>query len=1258
MEEMEVTPVPLDSDVDQSENINSSNPLIAKEVNNLSNSLDAISEHSENDKPHPSITEESAVEIKSSNISIACLSAKLPEILNNVQLGDGQHVVERNVGLNAERGSENETVINYVGNCESVFQTVDDACSTNSVPKSAVNQYPTDISDEKIQNVVCSTDTSSTVCTTASVLEDTTNARDFTMHTLATKEKATKEICEMQTIQSFESESECDLSKTSTGRKECDITDKPFQIDSLQKQSSEIKERVMGFLTKYTITEEASCSNHPSAPSISKRESLIEKQTHNFNEETIGSKIDWKAQCDTVNSKKISNNATTHDTEQAIIASPATPKFNLASVSKNSVLGNFLQTSDPKSMTTQQTDAINQQTIFTKFISQVPSQGGFNFGVSSDVSHSSTSISTSCKNECSLITSNDLTESHKPDNSPKVNTVCSFQSTSEIKMNSFEQAMRQNCQSYSLESDVQSISVYGIPGKIAKGMKQQNELNPAMSDEFLFPSNNDIFGNKMQFPQSQETVTSPFSVTSMNRVTCTFQRSTNRDSVNSFLSWGKMSGELQTTHSINSPILSSKSSNSSSSKHIPFSDSSYSRDIWPDNTELAPQSDSKSRRTRSSDSMFYNFPKPYSNGATAVSSNAKSKSQKSDDLCLVKPGETVETDSFHSSFNNCGNTSKMSFIPQHNINNSQSTFGNYVGKSSFCASGETLHSDYNCFERSFENNITKGNVENPFIKKSPIESIGLFKSPIKSTACETENGIFKSVSSLLFPPKTEKTEKCTGIEDGSGILKPATSNDTFGFSLGIKNKHDQATNTTSAEFVFSDLCSNKSFSSTNKTVSNCEQTSNKDIGEQTPFGKFERVPSQINSNSLFQFSFTPEKSKTFCTSTVTVPRSRKPTRSIKQFQKVTLKDMKGNIPSNVSGKGAEEIPFKPVYGSDVKFEKGMYKNVIVRYQNIVFMDDHTNVSPEELRSQFYSKAVISGPFKFGACIESPENLSKGCKKTQNQETQTCEKLASKNPDLNAIWRVLECPVCLDVVLPPVYQCEQGHHACATCWTKVLTCPLCKRAQSCTRNYMAEALVEQVPLPCRYHIEGCKETVQHNNKVIHEENCSYRMYQCPVPMCNQALSYPNMCKHFKKHHKNILHHEGHSVVGKGEKFCDVLYKEALLSSLVHAFDITKWGLFFLREVAVGHSTAFFVQVMPAVSDQAVYFYHLEVCDHHDCRKECFKGRVFPMCKPSQDIINQEEYLCLSELILKTVKKSTPLKIVVTIWQLKPSFTLSS
>lgn len=145
--------------------------------------------------------------------------------------------------------------------------------------------------------------------------------------------------------------------------------------------------------------------------------------------------------------------------------------------------------------------------------------------------------------------------------------------------------------------------------------------------------------------------------------------------------------------------------------------------------------------------------------------------------------------------------------------------------------------------------------------------------------------------------------------------------------------------------------------------------------------------------------------------------------------------------------------------------------------------------------------------------------------------QTTDGLLEEEKYLSDMWKILECPVCLEIAAPPVLQCEGGHHVCTNCRKQVTLCPLCKRCMSRTRNYAVEAMVERMPLPCRYRADGCSKTMCQRDKAAHENTCHFRTYICFVHDCKEAHSLRGMRFHLKTSHSRLIS-EDYSHIHKG------------------------------------------------------------------------------------------------------------------------------
>jgi hypothetical protein len=117
--------------------------------------------------------------------------------------------------------------------------------------------------------------------------------------------------------------------------------------------------------------------------------------------------------------------------------------------------------------------------------------------------------------------------------------------------------------------------------------------------------------------------------------------------------------------------------------------------------------------------------------------------------------------------------------------------------------------------------------------------------------------------------------------------------------------------------------------------------------------------------------------------------------------------------------------------------------------------------------------------------------------------------------------LFECPVCFEIVLPPIMQCQVGHLVCASCRPKLSCCPTCRgtlgKARISVRstqilirmyvlsfltgnirNLAMEKVANNLMFPCKHKSTGCRMSLGLNEKAEHEEICEFRPYSCPCP----------------------------------------------------------------------------------------------------------------------------------------------------------------
>ncbi|CAI9752948.1 unnamed protein product [Fraxinus pennsylvanica] len=116
--------------------------------------------------------------------------------------------------------------------------------------------------------------------------------------------------------------------------------------------------------------------------------------------------------------------------------------------------------------------------------------------------------------------------------------------------------------------------------------------------------------------------------------------------------------------------------------------------------------------------------------------------------------------------------------------------------------------------------------------------------------------------------------------------------------------------------------------------------------------------------------------------------------------------------------------------------------------------------------------------------------------------------------------VLDCPICLEPLTLPVFQCENGHIACAPCCTKMLhRCGNCSLPIGYNRCRAIEKVVESVKIACENEGYGCKQLISYSYKLDHEKACIYVPCSCPHLACDYVGSFEGLYTHFVINHSN-------------------------------------------------------------------------------------------------------------------------------------------
>lgn len=104
---------------------------------------------------------------------------------------------------------------------------------------------------------------------------------------------------------------------------------------------------------------------------------------------------------------------------------------------------------------------------------------------------------------------------------------------------------------------------------------------------------------------------------------------------------------------------------------------------------------------------------------------------------------------------------------------------------------------------------------------------------------------------------------------------------------------------------------------------------------------------------------------------------------------------------------------------------------------------------------------------------------------------------------------LECPICYEYMMPPIWMCENGHSICSDCKPKLKNCPSCRRPFLTTRNLPLESLSEMFV---------SKSTIPKSS------GSTAKKYECPFSTiskedCPWAGSLHDMKGHIKNSHSD-------------------------------------------------------------------------------------------------------------------------------------------
>jgi len=117
----------------------------------------------------------------------------------------------------------------------------------------------------------------------------------------------------------------------------------------------------------------------------------------------------------------------------------------------------------------------------------------------------------------------------------------------------------------------------------------------------------------------------------------------------------------------------------------------------------------------------------------------------------------------------------------------------------------------------------------------------------------------------------------------------------------------------------------------------------------------------------------------------------------------------------------------------------------------------------------------------------------------------------------ALLKDLECPVCLQYMVPPIKLCMNGHNICRKCRGKVTFCPTCEARFSQIGCLALEDIARRLNYPCANRQRGCLELFSIERIAKHNSVCVYGKIKCPSLPFTEC-SWNGLKKDVKEHAK--------------------------------------------------------------------------------------------------------------------------------------------
>ncbi|KAG5896738.1 hypothetical protein JTB14_031720 [Gonioctena quinquepunctata] len=132
-------------------------------------------------------------------------------------------------------------------------------------------------------------------------------------------------------------------------------------------------------------------------------------------------------------------------------------------------------------------------------------------------------------------------------------------------------------------------------------------------------------------------------------------------------------------------------------------------------------------------------------------------------------------------------------------------------------------------------------------------------------------------------------------------------------------------------------------------------------------------------------------------------------------------------------------------------------------------------------------------FSMISILNAPTHVKVTLTLISSKEPDSLQEMSFYNVS-NLLRSQLECPVCTEYLVGPIFACRKGHGLCRKCKLRIQQCPSCETEFEGSRCYQLENLAENIQIVCSNNNSGCNFVGNLQQISLHESVCDLRQNQ--------------------------------------------------------------------------------------------------------------------------------------------------------------------